>query len=415
MTIELIIIGDEILNGRTQDANLAWLAPWLFRQGLNLKYVTIVRDEPTQMLEAMKTAWSRSQIILTSGGIGPTLDDLTKPTMAEFAGKPLVEDSKAKAIVEKNYQRIDRQWTVQTNAYHLIPKDFIATDNPVGLAPGLVYFNNSKAMMAAPGVPKEFSVMVADVFFPLLKEKGFNLIGDQEQIVIRTFGVPEEKIFGELCPTLWRDLERFGKVSSLPHITGVDILITFAGASHKENYQSEIQTIVEATSLLPHIWQWGTLSLEEYIVQKAKSAGKTFCFAESCTGGLVASKITDIPGCSDVFLGSIVSYANNAKEDFLHVSDRDIKKFGAVSEQVASAMALGAREKFKADYCVSFSGIAGPAGGSLEKPVGLVCQGLSSSSKLVSRSLNFKGDRLKLKERFAMSGLFWLLKELDGY
>lgn len=415
MTIELIIIGDEILNGRTLDANLAWMAPWLFQKGLNLGHVTMVRDEPTQMIEAMTTAWKRSKIIITSGGIGPTLDDLTKAIMAEFAGKTLGEDANARAIVEKNYKRIDRDWTPQTNAYHLIPKDFIATDNPAGLAPGLVYINEGKALMAAPGVPKEFAVMVEKVFFPLLESKGFNLIGDQGQVVIRTFGVPEEKIFGELCPTLWKDLERFGKVSSLPHITGVDILVTFAGEANKTEYQKEIKNIVEATSLVPHVWQWGTLSLEEYIIQKAKKLGKTICFAESCTGGLVASKITDISGSSEVFLGSVVSYANSAKEDFLHVSDRDIKKFGAVSEQVAQAMAQGAREKFKADYCVSFSGIAGPSGGTLEKPVGLVCQGFSSATKLVSRSLTFKGDRQKLKERFAMSGLFWLLKELEAY
>ncbi len=415
MTIELIIIGDEILSGRTQDANLAWFAPWLFKKGLSLSHVSIVKDDPEQILTAFKTAWQRSTIIITSGGIGPTLDDLTKTIMAEFAGKSLKEDATARQIVENNYQRIAREWTPQTNAYHLIPQDFIATDNPVGLAPGLVYLDEGKALMAAPGVPKEFSRMLEDVFFPLLDSKGFKLIGDQEQIVLRTYGVPEEKIFGELCPTLWQQLEVYGKVSSLPHITGVDILITFEDRSNSVRYLEEIKTIVESSAVAPHVWQWGQLSLEELIIERARSKGKTFCFAESCTGGLAASRITDIAGSSDVFLGSVVSYANSSKEKFLDVADEKIKKYGAVSEQVALAMAEAAREKFSADFCISFSGIAGPGGGTVEKPVGLICQALSTNSRNESRSLHFKGDRIKLKERFAMYGLFWLLKELESH
>ncbi len=413
MTIELIIIGDEILSGRTQDANLAWIAPWLFRKGLSLSHVSIVKDDPKQMLETFKAAWQRSDIVITSGGIGPTLDDLTKTIMAEFAQKTLKADPKARAIVEKNYERISREWTPQTNGYNLIPEDFIATDNPIGLAPGLVWFNDGKAMLAAPGVPKEFSKMVEEIFFPLLESKGFKLFGDQEQIVIRTYGVPEEKIFGELCPTLWQQLETYGKVSSLPHITGVDILVTFNDQSKKEKYLNEIKTIIESSAVAPHVWQWGQLSLEELIIEKARKKGKTFCFAESCTGGLVASRITDIAGSSDVFLGSVVSYANSAKREFLNVTEEDLTQSGAVSEEVALAMAKGALKKFDADYCISFSGIAGPGGGTAQKPVGLVCQAIATKEISDSRSLTFKGDRIKLKERFAMYGLFWLLEELS--
>lgn len=413
MTIELIIIGDEILNGRTVDANLAWLAPWLFKQGLKLGNVAIVRDDQEQMLKALELAWSRSDIVLTSGGIGPTLDDLTKTVLAEFAGKKLCEDRQARAIVENNYARLSRPWTPTTNGYHLIPQDFIATDNPGGLAPGLVWFDHNKALMAAPGVPKEFALMVEHVFFPLLQSKGFNVAGDQAQIIMRTYGVPEEKIFGELCPSLWQQLTPYGKVASLPHLTGVDILITFDGANNKEKFQSEIQTIVESSALSAHVWQWGELSLEQLIVDKAREKNLTFCFAESCTGGLAASKITDIAGSSEVFLGSAVTYANEAKNEFVGVKQQTLSKFGAVSEEVASEMASGALKKFGADFCVSFSGIAGPGGGSGAKPVGLVCQGFASAQKTQSRSLQFRGDRLKLKERFALSGLFWLLENLN--
>lgn len=413
MTIELIIIGDEILNGRTQDANLAWFAPWLFKRGLNLSNVTIVRDDQAQMLAALEAAWKRSDIVITSGGIGPTLDDLTKAVIADFAGKRLVEDSKAKEIVENNYARLSRPWTPTTNGYHIIPENFIATDNPGGLAPGLVWFENKKALMAAPGVPREFSLMVADVFFPLLKDEGFNIQGDQAQVIMRTHGVPEEKIFGELCPNLWQQLSQFGKVSSLPHLTGVDILVTFPGVSNKPRIENEIKDIIETSSLAANVWQWGELSLEEFIINKVRKLGATLSFVESCTGGLVASRMTDIAGCSDVFLGSAVTYANSAKEKLAGVKTKTIESFGAVSEQVALEMAIGGREQFGSDFCVSYSGIAGPNGGTLEKPVGLVCQGIATKNFNQSRSLNFKGDRKKLKERFSLSGLFWLLENLN--
>lgn len=413
MNIELIIIGDEILNGRTIDANLAWLAPWLFRRGLKLTYASVVRDDHKAMLAALETAWARSQIVLTSGGIGPTLDDLTKSILAEFAGKQLVENQQARVVVEQNYTRLSRAWTPNTNGYHIIPQGFLATDNPSGFAPGLVWFEQGKALMAAPGVPREFQAMVDQVFFPLLSQHGFAVAGDTAQVIMRTHGMPEEKIFGELCPELWGNLEQYGKVSSLPHLTGVDILVTFEEQKRQHEIENEIRDLVQTTALSPYIWQWGALSLEEYILQKARANGVTLAFAESCTGGLVSSRLTDIAGSSDVILGSAVTYSNFAKEKFLGVKKSTLENFGAVSEEVAKEMALGALENFGADYAVSFSGIAGPGGGSELKPVGLVCQGLASKKQVQTRSLQFKGDRLKLKERFAFSGMFWLLEQLN--
>lgn len=413
MAIELIIIGDEILSGRTVDANMAWLAPWLFRRGLNLKHVTVVGDSREEILKAYATAWQRSEIILTSGGIGPTKDDLTKSMMAEFSGKKLCESESARSVVEDNYARFGRQWTPETNSYHIVPEDFVITKNPNGLAPGLVWINDGKALLAAPGVPREFEAMVEQVFFPLLSSQGFSISGEIAQVAMRTYGVPEEKIFGELCPKLWSELERFGKVSSLPHLTGVDIIVTFSDTKKQAEIEAQIKSIVSSGALAPHVWQWGTLSLEEYILNRARSLGAKLAFAESCTGGLVASRFTDIAGSSDVILGSAVTYANSAKENILGVNTQTLKNFGAVSEEVAREMADGAIKTFGADFALSYSGIAGPGGGSKEKPVGLVCQGLATQKGVITRSLNFTGNRIKLKERFALSGMFWLLEQLN--
>jgi len=416
LKVSMIVIGDEILNGRTVDLNGSWLSKYLFKMGLEFKAMRFIQDNTTEINNALTASLIESDIVITSGGIGPTLDDKTKNTLANFFKKKIIERSDVAEIVRRNYGQFGRTWKPEQNHYHFFPEDFVATNNPRGLAPGIVYYekNENKLIMAGPGVPREFTEIVDKEFFPLIKKYFANRIKENFQTVIRTMGVAEEKIFTELCPTLWSDLEKFGKVSSLPHTIGIDIVISYYGnqTSH-ETTKSEIKKIIQNSLLSEHVWQYGNKSINELVLEMAILKKVTFSFAESCTGGLVASKITDLSGSSSVFMGGVISYANEAKRDLLDVSPETLNKVGAVSIEVAKEMAKGALLKFQTDYAVSITGIAGPTGGSAEKPVGTVVIGHASKNKNGARSFQFPGDRIRIKDRFSDMALLTLLHLIE--
>lgn len=412
LSVSMIVIGDEILNGRTTDLNGTWLTKYLFKRGLQFKSLRFIRDDVDEINNALTASLNDSDIVITSGGIGPTLDDKTKNTLAGYFNKKIVENTEVAKIVTENYIRFGRSWTKESNHYHFFPEDFVAVQNPKGLAPGITYFSpEKKLIMAAPGVPREFTEMVDTEFFPLIKKHFHDRFEENYQTVVRTQGVPEEKIFFEMCPTLWRDLESFGKVSSLPHTIGIDIVISYHGdaESHKKT-QQQIKDLISTTPLKEHVWQWGNVSVAELVLEKAKNKKCTFAFAESCTGGLASSKITDLPGSSAVFHGSVISYDNSIKENVLKVNPQTLKDFGAVSVETAKEMARGARELLKTDYAISISGIAGPDGGSTEKPKGTVAIGFASKDKNGAELFLFPGDRIRLKDRFSDKALLMLLE-----
>lgn len=415
MNIGLLVIGDEILNGKIKDLNATWLASYVQKTPLQLKSVLFVKDDESDMIEAMNFLSQKVDIVITTGGIGPTKDDKTKEVMAKFHKKKIVENSSAKELAIRLYKKINREWSADKSNYHMLPEDFIATDNPGGLAPGLVYDNGKKLFMSAPGVPKEFQQMFEEVFLPRILEKFQEEKVEYEIFNIRTFGIPEEKIFFDLCPNLWEELEPFGKVASLPQIMGVDITMVLEKNSQIENKKTQIKNIVENSALKENIWQYGTLSMPEFVIKKAQEKNLTFSFAESCTGGLSSSRITDISGSSQVFLGGVVAYDNQVKTDILGVQENTLKEFGAVSAQTAKEMAVGALKKLKTDFAISYSGIAGPGGGTPTKPVGTVAIGWASKNDSGSEIFHFFGDREKLKMRFSEKGLQILLQLIDQY
>lgn len=411
-SVSMIIIGDEILNGRTADLNGTWLTKYLFKRGLQLKAMRFIRDDVDEINNALTAALKESDIVITSGGIGPTLDDKTKNTLANYFGKKISESANVANIVTENYVRFGRTWTKESNHYHFFPEDFVATPNPKGLAPGITYFSpDKKLIMAGPGVPREFTEIVEQEFFPLIKKHFSERFEENFQTVVRTQGVPEEKIFFDLCPTLWNDLEKFGKVSSLPHTIGIDIVISYHGDAQSHLVtQQKIKELIMSTKLKDNVWQWGNVAIAELVLDKAKNKKCTFAFAESCTGGLTSSKITDLPGSSDVFHGGIISYDNSIKENILKVKSQTLKDFGAVSIETATEMAIGARELLKVDYAISISGIAGPTGGTPEKPKGTVAIGFASKDKSGAHLYLFPGDRIRLKDRFSDKALLTLFE-----
>ena len=416
LKVSMIVIGDEILNGRTVDLNGSWLSKYLFKMGLEFKAVRFIQDNKTEINNALTASLVESDIVITSGGIGPTLDDKTKNTLADFFKKKIIERSDVAEIVSENYNKFGRTWKPDQNHYHFFPEDFIATNNPRGLAPGIVYYekNENKLIMAGPGVPREFTEIVDKEFFPLIKKFFAKRLKENFQTVIRTVGVAEEKIFSELCPNLWADLEKFGKVSSLPHTIGIDIVISYHGnQTNHENTQNEIKQLIQNSLLKEHVWQYGNKSINELVLELAILKKVTFSFAESCTGGLTSSKITDLSGSSSVFMGGVISYANEAKRDLLNVSPKTLTKAGAVSIEVAKEMAVGALSQFNTDFAVSVTGIAGPTGGSAVKPVGTVVIGYASKNKNGARSFQFPGDRIRIKDRFSDMALLTLLHLIE--
>lgn len=410
--VDLILIGNELLNGKISDKNAQQLSRAL--NGLNacLNKVQIVRDDKEQLQKALKLALDNSEIIVTSGGLGPTKDDQTKEIIADYFQKEIKLSDEALKFAKKIYEKKDRIYDQKVMDYHLLPDGFSLLDNETGFAPGLHYHKGDKDIFLTPGVPHEFKSMIENSVLPIVKSKAKNE-STFYQFTARTWKIPESKIFNEIDNTLWEKLEKFGDVSSLPHIFGVDIGVAISGnKSEIEEQKREIENILCNSPVKDYIWSYGQKSICECIVEEASEKNLTIGFSESCTGGLCASMITDVSGSSKIFFGSVVSYANEVKMKSLSVSEKTLQNHGAVSEQTALEMAKGARSHLEVDIAVSTTGIAGPLGGSPEKPVGTVGIGFATKSESSSRIFNFKGDREMLKQRFAHRAMITMLEQI---
>lgn len=409
-SIELILIGNELLLGKKQDANLQWLGSFLFTHGLTLNCVQVVDDSMDGIKTSLLLAASRSNLILTSGGLGPTKDDLTKEALAQAFHKKLQFCPQAKNIVDAQYERHGRSCNYPVNRYDQLPEGAMALNNPAGFAPAIqLPIGTDKNIYLLPGVPKEFQAIVEQTLWPRIK-KNFGT-GVSAQLIWRTFGMPEEKIFSSLVPALWDDLARYGSVSSLPHSTGVDVgLNLFASDSQKLlDLTQEAQTLVANSALYPHVWTTKNESLPEMLVHLAKKKNATFAFAESCTGGMAASLITGVSGSSEVFKGSLVTYQTELKEKILGITF-DQLNLGVVSESIAREMADKCRQKTGADYVLSFTGYAGPTGSDDQNPTGRVWIALSTANKTDSKMYDLMGSRDERRYRFCTAG-FHLLRQ----
>ena len=411
MKAQIIIIGDELLSGSIQDRNIQPLTQWLERLGFECNHIHITRDKEELLLSAMKDAWDKADLIVSTGGLGPTKDDITKQVLGKLSGSEMKESASAEQLVRHLYERRGKSWNKELNHYHILPEKVEVFDNPKGFAPGLMLKEGGKLFLATPGVPRELKAMLEETLPTLVKESFPQLDPREKVITVRTYGVPEEVIFRELCPGLWEELEKFGKVSSLPQIMGVDIHVTLFDPSDFEKKKELIRKIVDATALAPNIWSYEFKTLEEVVVQRAAEKGLKIGFAESCTGGLVAHRVTNVAGSSSVFMGSVVTYSNEAKISCLGVKAETLQQWGAVSEQTAAQMAQGAQERLDLDIALSLTGIAGPGGGSEEKPVGTVCIGVAVRNAQAKASrYHYHGDRNLLKQRFAQAALIKVLK-----
>jgi nicotinamide-nucleotide amidase len=415
MKIGFLVIGSEVLDGKISDLNTKYLADFLRQNNLEINESTTVRDDADSIKAGLYKLFTKNEVVITSGGLGPTKDDITKETIGDFFHKKMILNQEAIKIAENNYKQFDRIFPGKEHGYAYLPEGFSPLSNSTGFAPGFYFKEQNKILFSCPGVPREFNSMLNDHFFKISAEKIDHKI-QMRHFVVRTKNVPEEKIFGEVDPTLWEKLQQFGDVSSLPILMGVDIGIKIKASSKEalEKQEIELRSIFASSPISKSIWHIGAESLEQKIVSVANEKKITFGFAESATGGLCSHRITSISGSSQSFLGSVICYDERVKINQLGVKPETIEKFQVVSPETAIEMAQGLQKSLNLDLAISITGYAGPTGGTKGFPVGSVCIGRAMKDGHSSASIfNFKGDREILKQRFSQAALYALLEELE--
>lgn len=366
MNAEIISVGTELLLGHTVNTDTSYVARELSAIGINLFYSCIVGDNPQRLKDALNDAFSHSDIIITTGGLGPTGDDLTKETIAAAAGRKLVMHEESMDRIKKYFKGRDLGESQKKQAY--LPEGCTVFQNDVGTAPGCGFeTENGKTVVMLPGPPSELVPMLKNYAVPYLSRGSSTVIVSR---MVHVFGLGEGFVAEEI-----KDLTGCENPTAATYAKEGEMFVRVtARAETSEKASKMCEPVVEELKgrLGEYVYGTETESLEETVVKELKKAGKTVSTAESCTGGLLAKRITDIPGASEVFHMGAVTYSNDIKTLLLGVPENTLKNYGAVSPQTARAMAQGVREKSGADFGIGITGIAGPDGGTPEKPVGLV-------------------------------------------
>ena len=410
-------IGDEILIGQIVDTNSSHIARELNSCGVKVAGMLSIGDVYDSIISSLEAELSRNDIVIVTGGLGPTKDDITQKALAELSGaQDWKEDEQQLAIIHRILHSRGLDVLDINRAQALVPETCEVIPNQLGTAPIMVFrfaserFGHAATLYALPGVPFEALGALNDVINDICAHYDLPKITHR---TIMTYGIAESALAKRIEE--WEDaLPQDIHLAYLPNaLTGVRLRLSAygEGLTQQERIEAEIAQLKGIIGDV--IYSYEDDTLENCIGKLLKQHGKTISTAESCTGGLVASMITSVPGSSEYSLGSVVSYANSVKQEVLGVPAEIIKEFGAVSSECVGAMAEGVRKLTGTDFSVATSGIAGPGGGSAEKPVGLVWIGVSSQSGTQTYKLNFNSDRKRNIERFASSALYKILKKLE--
>ncbi len=388
---ELLTIGDEILYGQIVDTNSQWMSIELDKVGIKVIRKTTVGDVESEILTAFAEAENRADIILITGGLGPTSDDLTKPLLAKYFNCGLVINEEALREVTEFFKSRGRELTEINRQQAALPTACEKITNPNGTAPGMWFNKNGKIFMSMPGVPHEMKKMMTDSVIPKLKET-FNTPVIYHR-VIRTIGLGESYLAEKISD--WeKALPDHIKLAYLPSLGEVKLRLTSFGNS-SEQMESEVSELTDKLKLLigQFIFGYGDDPIEVVIGKTLREKKLTLSVAESCTGGYLSHLITSVPGSSDYFLGSMIPYAYEIKMRQLGVKPETLEKYGAVSEPTISEMASVVRARFNSDIGVATSGIAGPGGATPDKPVGTVWIAYSDKHQTVTKKLQLSKDR----------------------
>jgi len=388
---EILTIGDEILYGQITDTNSQWMSAELDELGIRVIRKTTVGDTEKDILEAFSEAEKRADIVLITGGLGPTNDDLTMPMLAKYFDSKIVMNQDVLNHVQYFFERRGRVFTELNRNQALVPEIAEVLHNELGTAPGTWYERNGKIFVSMPGVPHEMKNLMKSLVIPKLS--AFFQTPVIYHKLIKTVGIGESYLADKIKP--WEDsLPKHISLAYLPSVGHVKLRLTAVG-DDKEILKQEVQSLID--DLMPmaakYIYGYDGMTLEKAVGEMLLAKGKTIALAESCSGGYVQHKITSVAGSSAYFQGGVVPYHNDHKINVLGVNPDTLVQFGAVSEECVKKMAEGVRKLFKSDIGAASSGIAGPDGGTEDKPVGTVWIAYADGEQTVAKKLQLTQNR----------------------
>ena len=405
---EVITIGDEILYGQTLDTNTQWMGQRLNEIGVKIIRKVALGDQREEIVKGLDEASQRADIILITGGLGPTKDDITKKTLAEYFDTPLIMNEEILQHITDLFTKRNLKMNALNEAQALVPRDCTVIPNSQGTAPGMWFEHDEKVYVSMPGVPYEMETMMSESIIPKLREV-FALPVIYHQM-IQTVGIGESWLAEQIEE--WEDnLPPHIRLAYLPSFGRVKLRLTAVG---ENRLQLEEDVAAQVRQLEPiiqkYIYGYGDKTLEEAVGELLNEAEKTLAVAESCTGGFLAHSLTSIPGSSRYFQGGVVAYSNALKTSLLGVLEETLSNHGAVSEETIRAMAEGGRERLKTDFGVATSGIAGPGGGTPDKPVGTVWIAVAGPGETVAKKILLSNNRLVNIRRSTVVALNMLRK-----
>ena len=411
----IVTVGDELLSGQTVDTNAAWLGRELAGLGVPVVRRHTVGDEADEIRRALTDAAAAGDLVLVTGGLGPTPDDLTRDVAAELSGRPLELDDEVLARLRARFRERGVDHVPAPNLrVAQVPRGATKLSNPVGTAPGLALAWGETLLVLLPGVPRELKGIFAGDLVPFLRSHFGDRLLPVHVRTWRTTGIPESILSQEVAAAL-PDGGSPGRLAFLPDDRGVDLRLSCVGMTEEEavRHMDRVEALL-APVLAPWRFQADDGDLASAVSEALRRSGRTLAVAESCTGGLIAKRLTDLPGASMVFRGGVVAYDNRVKVGLLGVEEAVLETDGAVSEAVARQMATGVAAGLQADAGIGVTGIAGPGGGSEDKPTGTVWYAAAVGGRVVARCERFPGDRRSVRERAAQAALFLLLGLLEG-
>lgn len=410
MKAEIIAVGTELLLGDIVNSNAQYLSKQLANLGVDVYHQSVIGDNEDRMIEAFKEGFNRADLIITTGGLGPTKDDLTKEVAAKYFNKELLLHDKSLKYIQDYFKKNGRELKGGNKKQAYFPEGAIVLPNPYGTAPGaIIEGQNNKIMVILPGPPREMKPMFKNHVMPYLKKFTDEVLVSK---VLRIFGIGE----GFMAEKIADIIEAQQNPTIAPYAKDKDVTLRITAKAENKEKALEIIDPVEKKikeRLGNDIYGEGEdTSLEEVVAQKLIYKKLTISTAESCTGGLVGATLINYPGISEVFLEGAITYSNEAKIKRLGVKKETLERYGAVSEQTAREMAEGIAKTSGTDIGLSTTGLAGPDGGTEDKPVGLVYIGLYINGETKVKKLNLQGDRQKIRIRTVMNILDWLRREI---